>query len=500
MENKNGKDISDEEKGTAGQSTELEPESTRGREEEDTEEITFKAEVIDRVVPDQGDSTVGDEVSGESTRFAVGVRFQPAGKLFLFNPGKLEPELGRQVVVEAERGLALGKVVLDKHEVKLDEEHPLKHVVRIADKRDLLILKENEERNAKAMAICKKKIETLSLPMKMIKVEYQHSANKAVFYFSADGRVDFRELVRMLAQELHIRVEMRQVGIRDEAKLIGGIGPCGKPTCCSTFLDNFSPVSIRMAKEQNLTLNPEKVSGLCGRLMCCLAFESKTYADARKGLPKIGKKTDTWRGRGRVLEINIFSNQMRLELEDREYISVSLDDYKAFKQDPEGFKEELAKRESEDISNAVGKTAPYVRKRSTQQSGDKARGAGRKDEHSRKGMRSGSKGKDGGGKGIPDSESGDKDKKRDRNRRSGKGGASSGESGSGNAKSSETVKRRDDNSSGARDGAHGPKDELKGDKSRNANKSSRKSRFRKRRRRPDKDGGNSSGGGSSSEK
>ncbi|RJO73974.1 MAG: hypothetical protein C4523_01520, partial [Myxococcales bacterium] len=283
----------------------------------------------------------------------VGIRFRPAGALFYFLPGDLSPKVGQTVIVEAERGLMAGRVVRERQTPKTRPADPWRRIVRLADERDELIERENKARNKTAFDCCRRLIDQLALPMKLIEVEYQHSANKATFYFSAEGRVDFRELVRLLAQDMRIRVEMRQVGIRDEAKLIGGFGPCGLTTCCSTFIEAFTPVSIRMAKEQNLTLNPEKVSGSCGRLMCCLDYEQSTYREIQKGLPKIGKKVDTWKGRGRVLEINIFSRLMRLELEGREYLTISVDDYFAFKADPEGFAKVIAEREEQAKSAAI---------------------------------------------------------------------------------------------------------------------------------------------------
>ncbi len=290
-------------------------------------------------------STISDEY--------VGVRFRQAGNMEYFRTGGLALSIGSKVVVEAERGLALGTVVTCAPPKKRPRTGknggpPLPRVVRIADKRDELIRQENEEKNRTAFKICQERIRELGLDMSLKEVEYQHSGNKSVFYFSAEGRIDFRELVRMLAKELRIRVEMRQIGIRDEAKLLGGLGPCGRPVCCATFLDGFTPVSIRMAKEQNLTLNPEKVSGLCSRLMCCLGYEAETYKAVQKGLPKIGKKVDTWRGRGRVLEINIFTGTMRLELEGREYIAITLDDFRAYKEDPEGFTKIIQEREEKE--------------------------------------------------------------------------------------------------------------------------------------------------------
>lgn len=306
--------------------------------------------------PTEADKPGNELPEGAAQRLAVGVRPRPAGPMEYFwaRHHALKPRM--KVVVEAERGLAIGQVCTQPfpHEPRPGAQ-PLRNVVRIADERDKLIEAENKTRNREALVMCREMIVQLGLPMKLIAVEYQHSANKATFFFASEGRVDFRELVRQLAQQLRIRVEMRQIGIRDEAKLLGGLGPCGLPVCCASFLDDFAPVSIRQAKEQNLTLNPEKVSGLCGRLMCCLGYESATYRGEQEGLPKIGKKADTWKGRGRVLEINIFSRLMRMELEGREYVTINIDDYRSYKEDPEGFSKIMAEREEEERRQAVEK-------------------------------------------------------------------------------------------------------------------------------------------------
>ena len=327
----------------------------------------------------------------------VGVRLRSAGKMIYFSGRDLKLKPGQRVVVEAERGLALAKVVkVDIEYTPGKNSRPLKKVVRFIDERDLIIDEENKKRNREAILTCRRMVKDLSLAMNMIEVEYQHSANKAVFYFSAEGRVDFRELVRMLAQTLRIRVEMRQVGIRDEAKLVGGLGPCGLPTCCSTYLVNFNPVSIRMAKEQNLTLNPEKVSGLCGRLMCCLGYESEVYKELKAGLPKIGKRADTWMGKGRVLEINIFTSQIRMELENRERVSISIADLRSWRKDPEAFEAILKKRQAQERQKAL-KNIGISDKGSGTGSGDESRLLNGK----KSGGRGGGKGKPGDRDGRP---------------------------------------------------------------------------------------------------
>lgn len=205
----------------------------------------------------------------------VGVRFKKAGKTYYFDPGDLELTQGSNVIVETARGVEFGEVVLPPREVP-DEEvlAPLKPVIRAATPEDQEQVKENKAKEKEAFKICQAKIAAHGLPMKLVDVEYTFDRSKIIFYFTAEGRVDFRELVRDLAGVFRTRIELRQIGVRDEAKLLGGLGPCGRACCCSSFLGEFQPVSIRMAKEQNLSLNPTKISGLCGRLMCCLKFES----------------------------------------------------------------------------------------------------------------------------------------------------------------------------------------------------------------------------------
>ncbi len=213
----------------------------------------------------------------------VGVRFKLAGKVYYFDPGELPVAQGDKVVVETVRGVEYGQVVVGPREVP-DEEvvQPLKKVVRIGNARDDEVAAANKQKEKEAFAIALKKIEEHNLDMYLVDVEYTFDGSKVIFYFTAEGRVDFRELVRDLASVFRTRIEMRQIGVRDEAKLLGGIGPCGRVLCCTSFLGDFAPVSIRMAKDQNLSLNPSKISGLCGRLMCCLRYEQETYEAAKK--------------------------------------------------------------------------------------------------------------------------------------------------------------------------------------------------------------------------
>lgn len=260
----------------------------------------------------------------------VGVRFKKAGKIYYFLPGEDTLTIDDGVIVETARGVEYGTVVIGPKEVAKDSlVMPVKEVMRKATPKDLQQLEKNEEREEKAFAICLEKIARRKLPMKLINVEYTFDMNKIVFFFTADGRIDFRELVKDLATVFRTRIELRQVGVRDEAKVLNGIGACGRPLCCSNFLGDFSPVSIRMAKDQNLSLNPTKISGVCGRLMCCLNYEDDLY---KKGgdlyvkkdrtpsprdvePPGIGKEVVTDEGIGKVLKVNHHKHTVKVQLE-----------------------------------------------------------------------------------------------------------------------------------------------------------------------------------------
>ncbi len=233
----------------------------------------------------------------------AGVRFKNAGKVYYFDPDQLEVKLHDNVIVETARGLEFGTVTMEVTEVR-DEDvvQPLKKIIRIAGAEDIKHHEENEKKKARALKLCQEKINKHGLEMKLIDVEYTFDNNKIIFYFTADGRVDFRELVKDLASVFKMRIELRQIGVRDEAKMMGGIGSCGKSLCCSTWLSDFEPVSIKMAKVQNLSLNPNKISGICGRLMCCLKYENEVYMELRKGLPDNGEKVRTKDGMGKVVE------------------------------------------------------------------------------------------------------------------------------------------------------------------------------------------------------
>jgi cell fate regulator YaaT (PSP1 superfamily) len=221
----------------------------------------------------------------------VGVRFKQAGKIYFFDPVGLELKPGDYVIVETARGLEHGQVMVAPREVADDKVTlPLKNVIRVASDQDQVQLADNKDREKKALAICQEKVNYHQLEMKLVDVEYTFDRSKIIFYFTADGRVDFRELVKDLAAVFRTRIELRQIGVRDEAKMLGGLGPCGRPLCCATFLGDFEPVSIKMAKEQNLSLNPVKISGICSRLMCCLKYESSCYRETKSDIPLVGGK------------------------------------------------------------------------------------------------------------------------------------------------------------------------------------------------------------------
>ncbi|ADL06812.1 PSP1 domain-containing protein [Thermosediminibacter oceani] len=244
----------------------------------------------------------------------VGVRFKRAGKIYYFNPGTIELSVGDKVIVETARGIEYGEVVIGPKDVREEDViTPLKDVIRKATPEDKMVAEENRVKAREAADIAVKKIQEHGLEMKLVDVEYTFDRSKLIFYFTADGRVDFRELVKDLASIFRTRIELRQIGVRDEAKMVGGLGPCGRVACCHTFLGEFDPVSIKMAKQQNLSLNPGKISGLCGRLMCCLRFEYDGYCEAAKccesckeagGLPEVDSEVITPDGEGTVVSVN----------------------------------------------------------------------------------------------------------------------------------------------------------------------------------------------------
>ncbi|MFU8692661.1 PSP1 domain-containing protein [Rossellomorea sp. FS2] len=251
----------------------------------------------------------------------VGVRFKKAGKIYYFDPGQLDVHKNCYVIVETVRGVEFGKVVVERKSVgENDVVLPLKKVIRIADQKDRLIVDENKSSAEEAYNVCCDKINQHRLDMKLVDVGYTFDRNKVIFYFTADGRVDFRELVKDLASIFRTRIELRQIGVRDEAKMLGGIGPCGRMLCCSTFLGDFEPVSIKMAKDQNLSLNPTKISGLCGRLMCCLKYENDEYEAAKEELPDMGAVIKTPHGKGKVVGLNILERILQVEIKEEERV------------------------------------------------------------------------------------------------------------------------------------------------------------------------------------
>ena len=264
----------------------------------------------------------------------IGVRFRTAGKIYFFAPGKLEIRQGDNVIVETARGVEFGRVVCGPKDV--DDSavvQPLKPVIRLANDQDRKTVEKNKQKEKEAFKICQEKIKKHKLEMKLVDVEYTFDGNKILFYFTADGRIDFRELVKDLAAVFRTRIELRQIGVRDETKLKGGIGICGRPLCCSTYLTEFSAVSIKMAKEQNLSLNPTKISGVCGRLMCCLNNEEETYEVLNSQLPSVGDTVTTNDGlTGVVHPLSVLRKQVKvvvnLENDEKEIREYQADDLK----------------------------------------------------------------------------------------------------------------------------------------------------------------------------
>ena len=246
----------------------------------------------------------------------IGVRFKNMGKVYYFDPNGGKLAAGDRVVVETSRGVECGEVAMANRDVADDTiVQPLKKVIRKATKEDLRRVAENEIKAKNAFVQCEKKIAERGLEMKLVDVEYTFDNSKILFYFTADGRVDFRELVKDLAGMFRTRIELRQIGVRDEAKMVGGLGICGRPFCCASFLSGFQPVSIKMAKEQGLSLNPVKISGACGRLMCCLKYEQEAYADLLRSTPPVGSLVSTPEGRGVVNEVNLLTGVLQIHLE-----------------------------------------------------------------------------------------------------------------------------------------------------------------------------------------
>lgn len=285
----------------------------------------------------------------------IGVRFRQAGKIYFFSPGKLQLKRGDQVIVETARGVEFGSVVDGPKEVAESEvTQPLKPVLRIATEEDKRNEQKNREREKEAFRVCKEKIRKHELDMKLINAEYTFDGNKILFYFTADGRIDFRELVKDLAAVFRTRIELRQIGVRDETKLCGGIGACGRCLCCHTYLADFAPVSIKMAKEQNLSLNPTKISGVCGRLMCCLTNEEETYEELNSRLPSVGETVTTIEGlKGEVQSVSVLRQQVKvivtLDNDEKEVREYKVDDLR-FKPKKKRRDTKVSKEEMRELS------------------------------------------------------------------------------------------------------------------------------------------------------
>lgn len=256
----------------------------------------------------------------------VGIRFKSAGKVYDFDAGAFVLNCGNCVIVETEKGLGFGFVAVNPKIIKKNDTcKPLKKVFRIANEQDFQQREKNKTTEKQAFTECLNYIKQLGLAMNLFSVESTFDASRLTFFFTSEGRVDFRQLVKMLVKRFRVRVEMRQVGIRNQAKMCGGIGRCGRELCCSLFMEKFDPVSIRMAKKQGLSLNPTKISGQCGRLMCCLTFEDKTYRDLKKSFPKIGRTVRTTSGNGKVIRHNVICNRISLRLNNGMEIETGLD-------------------------------------------------------------------------------------------------------------------------------------------------------------------------------
>ena len=296
------------------------------------EELTEAPETEDSEAPEYEEEADAAEQNGESEAGSlpddaekpdavirvVNVQFRNRGKAYFFDPGELEPKPGDAVVVETSKGLELGSCTEGVHAVpESSVVQPLRPVVRMATKEDIRVGELNRAREKTAFGICEDKIRAHKLDMKLVDVEYSFEGGKILFFFTSDGRVDFRELVKDLAGVFHTRIELRQIGVRDGAKMLGGLGICGRPFCCSTFLEEFQPVSIRMAKTQNLSLNPSKISGTCGRLMCCLKYEQDAYEHLIKTMPKVDAPVDTPKGKGNVAEVNLLRRTVKVRLADQ---------------------------------------------------------------------------------------------------------------------------------------------------------------------------------------
>lgn len=255
----------------------------------------------------------------------VGIRFKRAGRIYFFDPGALDLAVDELVIVETARGTEIGRVAIGRRQVVENEiTEPLKPVVRRAESEDLRKMSAFKAKEQDALRKCREKVAHHGLPMKLVGAEYNFDGSRLTFFFTADGRVDFRELVKDLAATFRTRIELRQIGVRDEAKYLGGLGRCGRALCCTAFLGEFEPVSIKMAKDQDLPLNPMKISGLCGRLLCCLSYENEHYCDCKQRMPKLGEEVDTPKGSGFVVAINVLKESVTVELQSGATIESSV--------------------------------------------------------------------------------------------------------------------------------------------------------------------------------
>lgn len=288
----------------------------------------------------------------------VGVRFKKAGKVYYFGPGNFPINVDDRVIVETSRGVEMGFVTMKPTDVNDDEiVQPLKDIIRIATDDDIAQYEENIAREAKALSQCQEKIDKHGLDMKLVDVEYTFDNSKVIFYFTADGRVDFRELVRDLASVFHTRIELRQIGVRDEAKMLGGIANCGKSLCCHSWISDFEPVSIKMAKIQGLSLNPAKISGVCGRLMCCLKYENDTYIELRKGMPDVGERIKTPDGNAVVVETNILESKVNVRLIEGKEVNEEGIEEEVLSNDIYTFRKDEIKRRKKNGKNHKGSSS-----------------------------------------------------------------------------------------------------------------------------------------------
>lgn len=308
------------------------PEEADAASEELAEELmALEAEEPDRPFADSGDWHVGREPGRRVSKIRVtlvGIRFNYAGKIYNFDSDELDLRGGDRVVVKTEKGLGLGRVAVSPRPMEIDTSllEGLRKVLRKAVREDFEQLERCVRKERLACGYCEARIDALNLPMKLVGVECFFDCSKYVFYFTAEGRVDFRELVKQLVHRFPVRIEMRQIGVRHEAKMIGGLASCGQELCCARFLNDFRPVSVKMAKTQNLSLNPGKISGVCGRLMCCLAYEHEVYEDFRKSVPKVGRTVMTPQGSGVVIKLNPLTETVQVRLEENTVVEISRKD------------------------------------------------------------------------------------------------------------------------------------------------------------------------------